>query len=497
MTPWHRARAMALGLRTRLLLAFALLGVTTTAVVASGSYFQARTVILQQAQDAAVASLTDQLSKVYPVLSLPPGQEEMDLLAGRLSDRDSYAVVHYRERWSSSVEGVDQLTPQLRQEVARGQIAWQRVDRGGHPVLLIGTQLRLDRSDGTSVASGVEVYSVRSLASEQESIDRLATLAWVTGGLSLILAVLLALLAAQGVLRPVRELGRAARRLGEGDLSTRLTVRGVDELADVTRTFNDTAATIERQVGELRRMEADARRFVADVSHELRTPLAAMTAVTDVLDEEADRLPGDAGRAARLVSQETQSLTQLVNDLIEVSRFDSGTARLALDDVDVAAAVTATLRLRGWADRVRADLPSGVVARLDPRRLDVIVANLVGNAFRHGTEPVSVRLAAEPDWFTIEVTDQGPGLDPEVLPHVFDRFYKADTARTRSEGSGLGLAIAWENARLHRHAGQSGSLVAGNHPPGGAVFTLRLPRVAAETVHAGGVRTAADAGGVR
>ncbi|MEV7327672.1 HAMP domain-containing sensor histidine kinase [Micromonospora sp. NPDC093244] len=282
------------------------------------------------------------------------------------------------------------------------------------------------------------------------------------------------------MLRPVRELGRAARSLGEGRLTTRLLVRGADELADVARTFNDTAATLERQVGELRRMEADARRFVADVSHELRTPLAAMTAVTDVLDQEADRLPGDAGRAARLVSQETQSLTQLVNDLIEVSRFDSGTARLALDDVDVAAAVTATLRLRGWTDRVRADLPPGVVARLDPRRLDVIVANLVGNAFRHGAEPVSLLLRAEPDWLTIEVADEGPGLRPEVLAHVFDRFYKADTARTRSEGSGLGLAIAWENARLHRAPGQQGSLTAGNAPNGGAVFTLRLPRVAAD-----------------
>ncbi|MBQ0904453.1 HAMP domain-containing sensor histidine kinase [Micromonospora sp. U21] len=488
MTPWRWASGRASGLRVRLLLAFALLGVTTTAVVASGSYFQARTVILQQAQDAAVASLTDQLTKVYPVRRLPPSQEELDTLAHRLSDREGYAVVLYRDMRAQGAQLPEPLTPELRRAVGDGVIAWQRVSRDGEPVLLIGTQLQIDRPDGTPVPSGLEVYSVRSLASEQQSIDRLATLAWLTGGLSLVLAVLLALLAARGVLRPVRELGRAARQLGEGDLTTRLAVRGADELADVARTFNDTAGTLERQVGELRRMEADARRFVADVSHELRTPLAAMTAVTDVLDEEADRLPGDAGRAARLVSQETQTLTQLVNDLIEVSRFDSGTARLSLDDVDVAAAVTATLRVRGWADRVRAELPSGVFARLDPRRLDVIVANLVGNAFRHGAEPVSVRLCAEPDWITIEVRDQGPGLDPEVLPHVFDRFYKADTARTRSEGSGLGLAIAWENARLHQHAGQTGSLVAGNGPTGGAVFTLRLPRVVTDAADAGGVR---------
>ncbi|MBM0233779.1 HAMP domain-containing histidine kinase [Micromonospora sp. STR1_7] len=479
MRRWSDGRAF--GLRVRLLLAFALLGVTTTAVVASGSYFQARTVILQQAQDAAVMSLTDQLAQVYPLRQLPPTQGDLETLAQHLSDREGYAVVVYRDMRAQGADAPDLLTPQLRQAVRDGVVAWQRVSVEGEPVLLIGTQLELDRPDGGSLSSGLEVYWVRSLAPEQESIDRLATLAWLTGGLSLVLAVLLALLAARGVLRPVRELGQAARSLGEGQLTTRLSVRGVDELADVARTFNDTAAILERQVGELRRMEADARRFVADVSHELRTPLAAMTAVTDVLDEEADRLPGDAGRAARLVSQETQSLTQLVNDLIEVSRFDSGTARLALDDVDVAAAVTATLRLRGWTDRVRVDLPPGVVvARLDPRRLDVIVANLVGNSFRHGAEPVFLRLRAEPDWLTIQVRDEGPGLEPEVLPHVFDRFYKADTARTRSEGSGLGLAIAWENARLHRAAGQRGSLAAGNAPDGGAVFTLRLPRVAAD-----------------
>ncbi|MEU1244908.1 ATP-binding protein [Micromonospora parva] len=485
MTFWRSVAAQASSLRVRLLLAFALLGVTTTAVVASGSYFQARTVILQQAQDAAVMSLTDQLTKVYPIAQLPPTQNDLDLLAQRLSDREGFAVVIYRDMRAQGSQTPAPLSPELRAEVGDGQIAWQRVSQDGRPWLLIGTQLRLERPDGTAHPSGLEVYSVRDLVPEQQSIDQLATRAWWTGGLSLLLAVLLALLSARGVLRPVRDLGRAARRLGEGDLSTRLTVRGVDELADVARTFNDTAGTLERQVGELRRMESDARRFVADVSHELRTPLAAMTAVTDVLDEEAEHLPGDAGRAARLVSQETQNLTHLVNDLIEISRFDSGTARLALDDVDVGAAVTATLRIRGWTDRVRADLPPAVVARLDPRRLDVIVANLVGNAFRHGAEPVTVRVSADPDWVTIEVADQGPGLDPEVLPHVFDRFYKADTARTRSEGSGLGLAISWENARLHRHGERRGALVAGNAPGGGAVFTLRLPR---ETTDTGGAR---------
>lgn len=117
------------------------------------------------------------------------------------------------------------------------------------------------------------------------------------------------------------------------------------------------------------------------------------------------------------------------------------------------------------------NLPDTVVAWVDPRRLDVIVANLVGNALSHGAPPVSVQLSEHPDWLTIEVTDEGPGLPPEVLPNVFNRFYKADTARTRSGSSGLGLAIARENAHLH-----GGALYANNRPGGGAIFTLHLPK---------------------
>ncbi|MEV7327671.1 hypothetical protein [Micromonospora sp. NPDC093244] len=197
MTRRRWADARAFGLRVRLLLAFVLLGVTTTAVVASGSYFQARTVILQQAQDAAVMSLTDQLAQLYPLRQLPPTQDDLDTLAQRLSDREGYAVVVYRDMRAQGTEAPDLITPQLRQAVRDGVVAWQRVSVGGEPVLLIGTQLELDRPDGASLPSGLEVYSVRSLAPEQQSIDRLATLAWLTGGLSLVLAVLLALLAAR------------------------------------------------------------------------------------------------------------------------------------------------------------------------------------------------------------------------------------------------------------------------------------------------------------
>lgn len=460
----------SLGLRARLLFAFALLCVVTAAAVAGGIYVQARTAILQRTQDAAVQAMTSRLEAVFPLQSPAPGPDELDEIARTVKDQNNFAIAVYHEAHSPGRLDPGKIPPALRRAVAGGDLAWQRVVWQDAPFLIIGTPLLIVERDQTTRASGIEVYTARNLLPEQHSIDGLAASAWLTGGAALAFAVVLALLAIRGVLRPVRELGRAARLLGEGEMRTRIAVSGSDELADVARTFNNTAAELERHVKQLREMEADARRFVADVSHELRTPLAALAAVADILDEEAAQLPEPAGRAARLVSQETLNLTGLVNDLIEISRFDSGVAALVLNEVDVAELVRSTLRARGWSEPVHTELPPTVTARLDPRRVDVILANLVGNALRHGEPPVSVRLSADPHWITLEVRDHGPGLDEAVLPHVFDRFYKANAARTRSEGSGLGLAIARENARLHQ-----GDLTVTNAPDG-AMFTLRLPR---------------------
>ncbi|MGC5016808.1 ATP-binding protein [Streptosporangium sp. DT93] len=479
----------SLGLRARLLSAFALLCVVTTAAVAGGMYLLARTAILERAQDAEVEAMTGRLKSLYPLRSATPGQDELGEIAAAASGRNGFAVALYagthsplppypppapgplRPGGTARTVDLGVVSPELRRMVAGGRTAWQRVVWQGEPKLIIGAPLLIVEGDRPARVSGIEVYAASSLLPEQRSIDALTVRAWSIGGAALAFAVVLASLATRGVLGPVRELGRAARLLGEGEMRARIAVRGTDELADVARTFNTTAAELQRLVGQLREMEADARRFVADVSHELRTPLAALTAVADVLEEEAAQLPEPAGRAARLVSQETLNLTALVNDLIEISRFDSGVAALVPNEVDVAELVRSTLRVRGWQESVRTELPAGVTARLDPRRVDVILANLVGNALRHGEPPVSVRLSADPHRIDLEVRDHGAGLEEAALPHVFDRFYKVSAARARSEGSGLGLAIARENARLHR-----GDLTVANAPDGGAVFTLRLPR---------------------
>lgn len=306
-------------------------------------------------------------------------------------------------------------------------------------------------------------------------------LAFALAASGLLLATItgLAFAAARRVLGPVRRLAEAAQQMAGGDLSARVEpdgrdeAAGHDELAQLVTAFNTMASALQGKVGELEEMEARARQFAGDVSHELRTPLTAMTAVADILGDEAAP-DADATAAARLVGQEIRHLNRLVDDLIEISRFDAGSAQLIAEDIDVASAVRQCLRARNWAG-VCSTVPAGLTVRLDRRRFDVIVANLVGNALRHGAPPVTVRASIQArqaggNELVLQVRDHGPGLPASAISHVFDRFYKADSARTRSAGSGLGLAIAQQNALLH-----GGQIDAASDPGGGALFTVRLP----------------------
>jgi two-component system sensor histidine kinase MtrB len=179
-------------------------------------------------------------------------------------------------------------------------------------------------------------------------------------------------------------------------------------------------------------------------------------------------MPPESRRPAELLIGDVGRLRRLVEELMEISRFDAGVESVHAEDVDVAALVAATLRGRGWEERVQLD-GNGLTVTSDPRRLEHIVANLVDNALEHGASGVSVRLAQHDGEAVVEVVDDGPGIAPEHLPHLFERFYKADAARSGA-GTGLGLAIAQENARL-----LGGEIGVESEPGTGSNFTLRLP----------------------
>jgi len=470
------------GLRMRLVVAFALVAALTAMTTGALTFREARIGVLQQSQDAVITLLRGQANRLAPELPVPPSEAELRRFASDMAAAEPSGawrvLVTYGDLRATSVPGdrFEELTPALDAAVDSSRATvFQRVKSGGHTALVVGMSVTF--ADQSTTASGVQVFLTVPQATEQAYVDALVTAVERGTVPALALAVLLALLAARGVLRPVRALRSATRSIAEGRLETRLAVNGSDELADLSHTFNETAAALEQSVAELRGMEARARRFAADVSHELRTPLAAMSAVTDVLDEDAARLDPDTATAVRLISQETVKLARLVDDLMEISRFDAGAAVLHLDEIDLAESLRRTLAARAWTDLVHTHLPPPDVlrGRVDPRRLDVVVANLVGNALRHGARPVQLRLTGggTPDTgrlAVIEVLDSGPGIPDHVLPHVFERFYKSDDARTRTEGSGLGLAIAAENVRVH-----GGIVRAANRPAGGAVFTVELP----------------------
>lgn len=469
------------GLRVRLVVAFALVTALTAASTGALTFREARTGVLQQSQDAVIKLLRTQVGRLAPALAFPPGESELRRFAVDVAGAEPSGVwrvmVDYGDVSATSVpdDPFEELTSALRSAVdSSSATVFQRVNSGDHTALVVGMSVAYaDSAAGATVASGIQVFLTVPQTTELAYVDALVAAVERATVAALALAVLLALLAARGVLRPVRALRRATRSIAEGRLDTRLAVEGSDELADLSHTFNETAAALEESVAELRGMEARARRFAADVSHELRTPLAAMSAVTDVLDEDADRLDPDTATAVRLISEETVKLARLVDDLMEISRFDAGAAVLHLDEIDLAESLRRTLAARAWTDLVDTDLPppDALRGRVDPRRLDVVVANLVGNALRHGAQPVRLRLSEGTGRLAvIEVLDSGPGIPDSVLPHVFERFYKSDAARTRTEGSGLGLAITAENVRVH-----GGTVRAANRPEGGAVFTVELP----------------------
>jgi two-component system sensor histidine kinase MtrB len=473
------------GLRGRLLVAFVLVTAVATLTTGALTFREARTGVLQQSQDTVIKRLRYHVNALARNISYPPSQADLDWVATEVSRAEPAqnwrVLATYRELRATSTpqDRFAELTPAMRSAVgSRRAAVFQRVRTQGRSSLMVGLPVTFATPAGHP-ASGVAVFLTVPQTGEQGYVDALVAAVGRAVVPALGLAVLLALLAARGVLRPVRELRRATRRIAEGHLDTRLAVNGSDELADLSHTFNETAAALEESVAELRRMEARARRFVADVSHELRTPLAAMSAVTDILDEDAARLDPDTATAVRLISGETVKLARLVDDLMEISRFDAGAAGLQLDDLDLAESLRRTLAARAWLESVdtRLPAPDELRGRVDPRRLDVVVANLVGNALRHGARPVQLRLyarkttgEAEEGWAVIEVLDSGPGLPDDVLPHVFDRFYKSDSARTRTEGSGLGLSITAENVHLH-----GGTVTAANRAEGGALFTVEIP----------------------
>jgi two-component system sensor histidine kinase MtrB len=248
--------------------------------------------------------------------------------------------------------------------------------------------------------------------------------------------------------------------------------------------FNDMAASIEAQIHQLEELSLVQQRFVSDVSHELRTPLTTVRMAADVLFESRDTFDPATARAAELLSTQIDRFEILLADLLEISRYDAGAAALDIEATDLVGLVRRVIdsaeplaRQRQIEVRLVPSLDVCMV-ECDARRIARVIRNLIGNAIEHAEgKPVFVGVGADDVGAAVTVRDNGVGLNDEDLPHVFDRFWRADPARARTTGgTGLGLSIALEDARLH-----GGWLEVWGEPGAGASFRLTIPR------HAGGV----------
>src|SRR5690625_746491 len=380
----------------------------------------------------------------------------------------------------------DLIEPELRQQVrAESFQQWQSVSlpstsaEASVPGIAAGSTVTLP------IVGEHEIYFIYSLATEAQTLDVLQQVL-VIGAVGLVvMQVVMAWYLARQVLDPVQSAARAASRLAEGQLTERMQARGHDELAVLGSACNDMARSLQDQIerrAELSRMQ---QRFVSDVSHELRTPLTTIRMAAE--DQHAEREESDAAhrRSVELLKTQVDRFEELLADLLEISRFDAGSAMLEVEDIDIRDVVQDVVSaiepvVQDSQSHLRVDLPQrDCRASLDRRRVERIVRNLLVNAIEHGEgQPIDVRVGADDVAVSVVVRDRGIGMTAPQAERLFDRFWRADPSRTRTlGGTGLGLAISLEDARLH-----GGTLEAWGTPGGGASFRLTIPRRAGLTV---------------
>jgi two-component system sensor histidine kinase MtrB len=330
-----------------------------------------------------------------------------------------------------------------------------------------------------------ELYYLFPLTAEQQTIDLVQRTVLIAGLALVLLVLLIALLVTRLVVSPVRVAAQTAGMLAAGDLSQRIAVRGTDDLAMLGRSFNDMAGSLQRQIRRLEDLSRLQRRFTSDVSHELRTPLTTIRMASELLYAGRDEFPPELSRSAELLHAELDRFEALLAELLEISRYDAGVARLESETADlrgvVAAAVAANELLAQRHDtKITVEQPDeAVMVDMDSRRVERILRNLIGNALDHGEgRPIEITVATDADAAAVTVRDHGIGLRPGEAGLVFNRFWRGDPSRSRlTGGTGLGLAIALEDARLH-----DGWLQAWGRRGAGAQFRLTLPRQAGHTL---------------
>jgi signal transduction histidine kinase len=293
-----------------------------------------------------------------------------------------------------------------------------------------------------------------------------------TAGVALVASLALAWLVSRWVAGPLQRVSRAARAVASGDYSHHVPPGGPVEVQETARAFNEMVRRVEAG-------QQAQRDFVANVSHELKTPLTSIQGFAQaILDGAASDVPAQQ-HAAQVIYDEAERLRRLVGNLLDLARLDAGQMTFERHPVDVAMllrAVTERLSLRAAEKGVHVEVMTTVLPSIvgDGDRLAQVFTNLLDNALKHTPSGgrVTVQGESSAGWVTIHVDDSGPGIPPEELSRIFERFYQVDKARPGGEGRGAGLGLAISREIVQAHGGK---LVAQSVPERGSRFSVQLP----------------------
>lgn len=439
---------MRLGLRSRVALTFGVLSLLVAVAVSGATYFLARTYFVSQRETAVLSrALIDARAASAGLAS---GLEPALVLEEIPSVGTSQSLLYVDDEWYTSGITVspDSLPDALSRITLESGGAIQSLSLGSDPYLVVSVRL-------PDEGAYVEVSSLRDLN------DTFIVSGWVLAGLALLAfaaGTLIGRYAGGRLLRPLRDLSAGAERIASGDLSARVEITGDPDLDPIGESFNEMADAVQSRI-------ARERRFSANVSHELRSPLTSVLGTAELLER---RKGGFGPRDAELVdvlARQVRRLSQMVLDLLEIGRM-TGDADLQVETSDVARLCREVLRDRGIDETlVIGDEP---LVRVDPRRFERIVANLVDNAQRHGAGLTSVLIVEESGMARVCVDDAGPGIDPDDVPRLFEPFARG-TSGGESDGAGLGLALVREQA-----VAMGADISVERSPAGGARFVLTL-----------------------
>ena len=347
------------------------------------------------------------------------------------------------------------------------------------PGLAIGQKVQIPN------AGQYEMYIVFSLANEEKTLNLIDTYLLIAGLILVLLISLITWVVVRQVVKPVREAARIATEFTSGDFRQRMKVYSQDEISTLGSAFNEMAESLEKQIARLENLSRVQQRFVSDVSHELRTPLTTLRMASEVIAASKDNFDPTVARSSELLVAQLDRFERLLEDLLEVSRFDAEVAVLEAVDFDIVQLVNRcaedlalVAKERKTEIFVKSSEPV-IMIQADIRRVERILRNLMANAIDHAEEvQIDVLITASENDVAIGVRDYGVGLDENSLTRVFDRFWRADPSRARTRGgTGLGLSIALEDARLH-----NGELEAWGRPGRGAHFVVTLPRKTWESI---------------